>query len=462
MSAFHTKNEEKGLEIMIVGCGKVGRTLVSRLSDEGHNITVVDKRPEVIQGMCETHDVLGIIGNGASFNVQLEAGIENTDLLIAVTDSDELNLLCCTVAKKVGNEIATIARVRNPDYSADRYYIREQLGLSMIINPELEAANEMARLLRFPGAISINAFAKGHVEMIKFKVPEKNVLDGCALYQLQTEQVLICAVERDEELVIPNGSFTLQAGDLVTFIATVTNAHKFFRHIGLKNHRVSNSMLIGGGKTSYYLAKQLLEMGIDVKIVEMDMHRCEILSELLDDAIIVCGDGTDEQLLAKEGIDRYESFVALTGMDEENILLTLHAKQNPTTKVITKVNRINFGNVLESLELGSVIYPKYITAETIIAYVRAKHNSMGSNIETLYHVFDDRAEAIEFRITQESEVVGVPLKNLKMKKNLLIACISRKGKVMIPGGNDEIQIGDTVIVVTMQTGFNEIDDVLEA
>ncbi len=462
MSNRNIKNDKKGLEIMIVGCGKVGRTLVSRLCEEGHNITVVDKRPSVIQDMCETHDVLGIIGNGASFHVQMEAGIENTDLIIAMTESDELNLLCCTVAKKLGNHCATIARVRNPDYSNDRYHLREQLGLSMIINPELEAANEMARLLRFPSAISINAFAKGHVEMIKFKVPEKNVLDGCALYQLQAEQVLICAVERGEELVIPNGNFVLQAGDLVTFIATVSNAHKFFKHVGIKNHRVSNSMIIGGGRTSYYLTKELLGMGIETKIIEIDMNRCEQLSELLDDAIVVCGDGADEQLLDKEGLGRYESFIALTGMDEENILLTLHAKRNPNTKVITKVNRITFNSVIESLELGSVIYPKYITAEMIIAYVRAKHNSMGSNIETLYHVFDDRAEAIEFRITQESEVVGIPLKDLRMKPNLLIACISRKGKVMIPGGNDDIRIGDTVIVVTMQSGFHDIDDVLEA
>lgn len=461
MSKNETINDSRSLQIMIVGCGKVGSTLVSRLCEEGHNITVVDKSPSVIQTICETYDVLGIIGNGASFNVQMEAGIETTDLIIAVTESDELNLLCCTIAKKVGN-CATIARVRNPDYSKELYYLREQLGLSMIINPELESANEIARLLRFPSALSINAFAKGQVEMIKFKIPEKNVLDGRALYQMQKDQVLICAVERDGQLVIPGGSFVLRAGDVVSFISTVHHAHTFFKRIGLKNHRVSNSMIIGGGRTSYYLAKQLLEMGIEVKIIELSMQRCEELSVLLDKAIVICGDGADENLLDKEGLDRAESFIALTGMDEENILLTLHAKRNPNTKVITKVNRITFNSVIDSLELGSVIYPKYITAETIIAYVRAKRNSIGSNLETLYHIFDDRAEAIEFRIDKNSPVVGIPLKDLQLKKNLLIACISRKGKAIIPNGDDCIQIGDTVIVVTMHTGFRDISDVLES
>ena len=461
MSGKYKRHENKGMQIMIVGCGKVGSTLVSRLSDEGHNITVVDQRPEVIQEICEAHDVLGIIGNGASFSVQLEADVESKDLLIAVTDSDELNLLCCTIAKKIGTHCATIARVRNPELSKDRYYLREQLGLSMIINPELEAANEMARLLRFPGAISINSFAKGHVEMIKFKIPDDSTLHGCPLYKLQAEQVLICGVERYDTLVIPDGNFVLQAGDVVTFVATYANAYHFFRRAGIPNHRVSNSMIIGGGKTSYYLAKQLLELGIEVKIIEMNMKRCEELSALLDNAIIVCGDGTDEQLLDKEGLDRTESFIALTGMDEENILLTLHAKRNPLTKVITKVNRITFNSVIESLELGSVIYPKHITAEAILAYVRARHNSLASsNVETLYHVFDNRAEAIEFHIKQESAVVGVPLKKLQTKENLLIACIYRKGKVIIPGGNDEIRIGDVVIVVTMHTGFDDIDDIL--
>lgn len=455
------KKGENGLNIIIVGCGKVGETLISRLSDEGHDITVIDKSHAVISHACETYDVLGIVGNGASYNVQMEAGIEKANLIIAVTESDELNLLCCTVAKKVG-KCSAIARVRNPDYVDELHYLRDKLGISIIINPELEAANEIARLLSFPAALSINSFAKGQVEMIKFKLPDDSPLVGKALASFsQKDKILICAAERNGELVIPNGSFILEAGDIISFISTVKNAQIFFKKIGLKTHKVSNSMIIGGGKTSYYLAKQLLESGIEVKIIESDIKRCEELSTLLDDAVIILGDGTDEQLLTREGIENIESFIPLTGLDEENILLTLHAKRNPDTKVITKINRIAFDRVIDSLELGSIVYPKYITAETIIAYVRAKQNSIGSNIETLYHIFDDRAEAIAFKIEDNSPVTDIPLKELNLKKNLLVACIARNGKTIIPNGDDKILVGDKVIIVTMKMGFRDISDIID-
>jgi len=457
-----TNNDNSGLNIIIVGCGKVGATLVSRLCEEGHDITVIDKDKDVIHDICETYDVLGIVGNGSSYKVQMDAGIENANLIIAVTDSDELNILCCTMAKKVG-KCSTVARVRNPDYSDELHYLREKLELSIILNPELETANEIARLLKFPSALSINAFARGQVEMITFKVPEENMICGMPLYSLQQQfpfQVLICAVEREGELIIPNGSFVLQAGDVISYVSSIKNAHNFFKKIGLKTKRVGNSFIVGGGKTSYYLAKQLLDMGIDVKIIEKNIERCEELSLLLDKAMIICGDGSDEKLLSREGFSQAESFIPLTGLDEENILLTLHAKRSPDTKVITKVNRISFNNVIDSLELGSVVYPKYITAEAIIAYVRAKKNSIGSNVETLYHIFNDRAEAIEFKIKSGSPVVGIPLKDLKLKKNLLVACITREGRVIIPGGNDAIGVGDRVVVVTMESGFKDIADVL--
>lgn len=454
--------DDKGLNIIIVGCGKVGSTLVSRLCEEGHDITVIDKDKDVVREICETYDVLGIVGNGSSYKVQMEAGIEKANLMIAVTASDELNILCCTMAKKVGN-CSTIARVRTPDYADELHYLREKLGLSIIINPELETANEIARLLKFPAALSINSFARGQVEMITFKIPENNMICGMPLYELQQKfpfQVLICAVEREGKLVIPNGSFVLSAGDVVSYVSTVKNAHNFFKKIGLKTHRVSNSFIVGGGKTSYYLAKQLIDTGIEVKIIEKDLKRCEELSPLLDKAMIIHGDGSDEKLLEREGFHQAESFIPLTGMDEENILLTLHAKSSPDTKVITKVNRISFNNVIDNLELGSVVYPKYITAETIIAYVRAKKNSIGSNVETLYHIFGDRAEAIEFKIQTGSPVVGIPLKDLPLKKNLLVACISRDGRVIIPGGNDTISVGDRVVVVSMESGFRDVSDIL--
>ncbi len=459
MSNIDKSNEKNWLNIIIVGCGKVGTTLVSRLSEEGHDITVIDKDSHVIQTVCETYDVMGIVGNGSSYSVQMEAGIEDADLLIAVTESDELNLLCCTMAKKVG-DCSAIARVRTPDYSKEIYYIKEKLGISMIINPELETANEIARILRFPTALSVNSFAKRHAEMIKFKIPEGCSLDGKALHQLQKDRVLICAVEREGNLVIPDGSYVLKEDDIVSFVATNENAHAFFKKIGIKIQRVSNAMIIGGGKTSYYLAKQLIDMGIKVKIIELDEKKCENLSILLDEAMIICGDGADESLLTREGLDEMEAFIPLTGMDEENILLTLHAKRNPNTKVITKINRITFNSVIDSLELGSVVYPKYITAETITAYVRAKRNSIGSNIETLYHIFDDRAEAIEFKVEKDSSVAGIQLKDLNTKDNLLVAGIFREGKFIIPNGNDRICIGDRVIIVTMHTGFRDIGDII--
>lgn len=462
MSAKEKTIDNNGLKIIIVGCGKVGRTLVSRLCDEGHDVTVIDKNQAVVQEICDTYDVLGIVGNGSSYNVQMEAGIEDANLIIAVTASDELNMLCCTIAKKVGR-CSAIARVRNPDYSEELHYLRDKLGISMIMNPELEAANVIARLLRFPTALSINSFAKGQVEMIKFKLPEKNMLVGKALSSLQQkDQILICAVERDGDLVIPDGNFVLEADDIVSFVSTVKNAYVFLKRIGLKTNQVSNAMIIGGGKTSYYLAKQLLDMGIEVKIIELNMERCEELSVLLDKAMIICGDGSDENLLNREGIDQTESFIPLTGLDEENIMLTLYAKRNPNVKAITKINRIAFDKVIDSLELGSVVYPKFIIAETIIAYVRAKQNSIGSNIETLYHIFDDRAEAIEFKIENDSQLAGIPLKNLKLKKNLLVASIARHGKVIIPNGDDKILVGDRVVVVTMKMGFRDISDIIES
>lgn len=456
------KTDNNGLNIIIIGCGKVGTTLVSRLCEEGHDITVIDKDREIVHDICETYDVLGIVGNGSSYKVQMEAGIEQADLIIAVTDSDELNILCCTMAKKVGN-CSTVARVRNPDYSEELHYLREKLELSIILNPELETANEIARLLKFPSALSINSFARGQVEMITFKVPEGNMICGMPLHSLQKEfpfHVLICAVEREGELIIPNGSFVLEAGDMVSYVSGIKDAYSFFKKIGLKTQRVSDSFIVGGGKTTYYLAKQLIDMGIKVKIVERNAKKCEELSILLDKAIIICGDGCDEKVLESENFHLSESFIPLTGIDEENIFLTLHAKQNPDMKVITKINRLTFNHVIDSLELGSVVYPKYITAETIIAYVRAKKHSKGSNVETLYHIFNDRAEAIEFKIREGAPVIGVPIVELPLKKDMLIACITRDGKVIIPSGSDKICVGDRVVVVTMESGFKDITDIL--
>lgn len=459
---FGHNNDKDGLNIIIVGCGKVGRALVEQLSKEGHYITIIDKNPEKIQSLTNLYDIMGIVGNGASYSVQMEAGIEDADLIISVTDSDELNLLCCTVAKQVG-DCSAIARVRTPDYSKEVSYLRDKLGLAMIINPELEAAKETARILYLPTALEVNSFAHGQAELIKIKVPEGNTIDGMTIAHLGRKiapNILICAVERDGEVTIPAGDFTIQRGDIISFAASRKVAKQFLEDIGFKTNQVGNTMIIGGGKSTYYLAKLLMNMGIEVKIIESNRQKCEELSILLPKAIIINGDGTDEELLKEEGIETAESFVPLTGIDEENVMLTLYARKVSKAKVITKINRMTFKTVLNDLDLGSVIYPRYITSEAIVAYVRAKRASRGSDIETLYHIFDSKAEAIEFRIREESSVTDVCLANLSLKKNLLIAFINRNGKIIIPSGNDCIRVGDTVTIVTTHSGLKDIRDIL--
>jgi len=463
MQGKTAKHTQDTLSIIIVGCGKVGHTLTEHLVSEGHDITIIDTDERVIQDTAELFDVMGIRGNGASLSVLEEAGIKQADLIIAVTGSDELNLLCCTIAKKAGGEIGAIARVRNPDYAEELPYLRNQLGLSMIINPELEAAREIARMLSRPQALTVSRFAKGHAELVRFKIARGSVLDGKRIMDLDSIfrfGYLVCAVERGGEVSIPSGPFVLHEGDDITIISSSRDGHRVFESLGMHSHAVSSCMIIGGGKSSYYLARQLINQKVDVKIIEQSRERCEELSTLLPEAVVICGDGGDEALLREEGIDSTEAFVALTGLDEENILLTLYAKQMPGLKTITKVNRITFSDVISSLDLGSVVYPKYITSETIIAYVRARRNTIGNNVEALYHMFDRRVEVLEFHVDKESPVVGVPLMNLKLKENLRVACISRKGKVIFPRGQDQIEPGDGVIIVTAHTGFGDISDIL--
>ncbi len=455
---------KNGLNIIIVGCGKVGMTLIEQLSKEGHDITIIDKNAAKVQEMSNLYDIMGLVGNGASYSVQMEAGIENADLIIAVTASDELNLLCCTVAKQVG-DCAAIARVRTPDYSKEAGYLREKLGLTMIINPELEASLETARILYLPTALEVNSFAHGQAEIVKFKIPEGNLLDGMTIATLGksiTNEILICAIEREGEVYIPGGNFQMAKDDIVSFVAPRRHIRSFLKKIGFKTKQVKDAMIVGGGKASYYLAKQLIAMGIDVKIIEQNKERCEELSILLPEAIIINGDGTDEEVLREEGIEYAQAFIPLTGIDEENIMLTLHAKQVSNAKLITKINRSTFKNVISKLDLGSVIYPRYITSEAIIAYVRAKKNSTNSNIETLYHMFDNRAEAIEFRVDEPSSVTGIPLKDLMLKNDLLVSFIYRNGKVQIPSGLDTIEVGDTVMIVTTHTGLDNIQDIIRS
>lgn len=452
------------MKIIIVGCGKIGCTLAEQLSSEQHDLVVIDTNPQKIHQLSESIDVMGIVDNGASISVLSDAGIENTHLLIAVTGSDELNLLCCVIAKKV-SKCHTIARVRNPLYNKERNFIRKSLGITMIINPELASAIEISRLLRFPSAIELDTFAKGRVELLKFKLLPEFRLSGMSVMEIIDKlrcHVLICGVERGDEVFIPSGNFILQDNDLLSIMASPKNSASFFKKVGIHTHQVKNALIVGGGTLGYYLAALLIDLKIKVRIVENNPERCQQLSELLPEATIICGDGTDKKLLLQEGLTQTESFITLTNMDEENIFLSLFAKKNSKAKLITKVNRIAFDDIIDGLDIGSVIYPKYITADYILQYVRAMENSLSSsNVETLYHILDNQAEALEFSVKEASSVTDIPLSQLDLKENLLIACINRNGSIHIPGGQDTIQIGDTVIIVTSIKGLNDLKDILK-
>lgn len=450
------------MKIIIVGCGKVGTTLAEQLNRENHDITLIDCDSEALQSISDSTDVMSVTGNGAVYQVQMEAGIKEADLLIATTNSDELNMLCCLIAKKAGN-CHTIARIRNPEYSAEINYIREELNLSLAINPELAAAREIARLLRFPNAIKIELFAKGRIELLKFLIPKDSILDRMKVMDVVSRlksNVLICAVERGDDVVIPDGNFEMRGGDKISFIAPHADCADFFRKAGIENNTVNSAMFVGGGKLTVYLAKALADTKIKIKIIEQDEERCRILSEILPHAMIIHGDGSDQKLLLEEGIRQTEAFASLTGFDEENILLSLYAASQSRAKLITKVNKIAFENVINALNLGSVIYPKMLTADIILQYVRAMQNSMGSNIETLYKIVADKAEALEFRVRGDSPVLGIPLEKLRTRNNLLVACINRNGRIIMPRGKDTLEAGDTVIIVTTHTGLNDLKDIL--
>ena len=452
------------MNIIIVGCGKVGSTIAKQLCNEGYDVTVIDNNPNKLRAVSDGMDAMAMVGDGTSYTTLKEAGIETADVLIAVTDSDEKNLLCCVIGKRTGN-LAAIARVRNPVYSNERDFLQKGFGLAMLINPESAGAEEMGRIFRFPSAIDIETFAKGKIELLTVRIPEKSLMVGNPLtyiHQKLRTDVLVAVVRRKGQVIIPSGDFVIEAGDLVSVIAEHEQAHEFFRKIGIETHRVRDVLIIGGGKMTYYMAKNLAASGIGIKIIEKDLKRSEVLSELLPDAEIICGDGTDEDLLLEEGIEKVDGVAAVTGMDEQNIMLTLFARsQSDNVKTVTKVGKLSFTKVIDSLDLGSVVNPKETTAEYIIQFVRSMRASMGSNVENLYKIANGEAEAIEFHVTEKTRAVSIPLVKLNTKKNILIGKIFRNGRAFTPTGHDSIEVGDSVILVVLSKDkIRDLDDIL--
>lgn len=449
------------MNIVIVGDGKVGATLVEHLSLEGHDVVVIDRDPKVVEDLVNSNDVMGICGNGASYDVQQEAGVGSARLFIAATSSDELNILCCLVAKRVGAR-HTIARVRNPDYLKQQTFFKNELGLSMVVNPEYDAANEIAKVLHFPAAINIETFSRGNVDLAELKIGEQNPLCGMKIADIFGKfhtKVLICAAQRRTEVVIPHGDFELQAGDKIHVTAPRSELVKFMKKLNVYNHRTKNIMIIGGGKMGYYLARQLsVAGGYNVKIIEMDLQRCEQLCELLPNVDIIHGDGTDRSTLYEQGILNQDAFVALTTIDEENIISSMYASSLGIRKTVAKVNRVSY-HVLESIGMDSAFSSKAIAANRILGYVRALDNSGESSVQTLYRLVGGRVEALEFKITNDFEGVGIPLKELNINSDTLIGNIIRGNKVIFPGGNDSIEIGDSVIVVSKSRNVTSINEI---
>lgn len=451
------------MNIVIIGDGKVGSTLSSQLQKEGHDIVVIDNNQNALKNLINTQDVMCVEGNGALHAVQEEAGVSKADLVVACTSMDELNMLCCLLAKKLGAK-KTIARVRDPQYFRQLNFMKDELGLSMGVNPELAAAAEIARTMIFPAATKIELFAKGLVELVEFKLGPDSVLDGLSLsevYKKYKVKVLVCAVQREGEVYIPDGEFCLRSGDKINLSASHENIEKFFKAIGIMKNQSKSAMIVGGGRVAYYLTLALLELGIKVKIIEQDYHRCMELSDLLPRASIIHGDGTDQSLLKEEGLAQVDAFASLTGIDEENIIMAMFASSCQVPKVVAKINRDSYAGMADMLGLETVISPKNITANHIVSYVRAMQNSFGSNIETLYRLVDNQIEALEFIAREDGPYIGVPLKKLKLKKNLLIASIVRKRSSIIPGGNDRIEIGDSVIVVCRNQRLKDLKEIMQ-
>lgn len=453
------------MNIIIAGCGKVGYALAQQLNDENHNITLIDTSAERLQPALSTMDIQGIVGNATSFLAMQEAGIEAADLFIAVTSDDEINLLSCLIAKKSSN-CQTIARVRNPEYFREIAYLKQCMGIAMVMNPEFAAAKEIAHLIQVPDAMEIDTFAKGRVDLLRVAISENSPLHNMKVIEFSRrfgKNILICILEHDHKITIPNGETILQAGDTISVVLPKEKINAFHQATKLSSIReIKDVIIAGGGTISYYLTKMLLESGIHVKIIEKNRERCDFLSIALPKATVINADATDHDIMLEEGLANTDAFVALTNMDEENVFLSLYAnKVSSKCKKIIKMNRLTLNEIIDDLPVGSIISPKNITAEYILQYARSHDNSYGSNVEALYRLMDNRVEALEFHVETSSAVTDIPLLDLQLKNELLICCIVRGNQIITPSGRDMIQVNDTVVVVTTHRGLRDISDILK-
>lgn len=451
------------MKIVIIGLGSIGRTILRNLSKEGHTVTIIDEDKEKISKLIERYDVFGVVGNGASMDIQAEADVKTAELVIAVTRSDELNILACMVAKKIGAK-NTIARVRNPAYRKQIAKMKDDLGISMVVNPELATADEIFNLVSLPSVAQIDHFAGGKVSLVEVVAEKGCALIGESLISLGKKlntKVLICAVQRGSEVIIPSGNFEIHEGDRIHFTANAKTLGDFLREVNLVKSPFKNIMIVGGGRVAYYLADALSKRKYSVKLIEEKQVLAEELAEQLPRITVVCGNGTRHDLLVEEGLEAMDAFVALTDIDEENIIVSMFANKKQVKKTITQIKSDDLRGMLDDLGVNNTVSPKQIVADRIVSYIRALANTVGSNVLTLYRLVNDRVEALEFAAKKQEKIYNKPLKELKIKKNCLIACIIRQNEVIIPNGDSEIQLGDNVVVVTTHKNFDDLTDVFE-
>lgn len=450
------------MKIVIVGAGVVGESLCSELSEEGNDVILIEKEEKVLNKLVETYDITGLVGNGASYETLLEGNADTADIFIAATESDELNIISSIIAKKLGTKF-TIARVRNPEYSSNMQFVREGLGISLMINPEQETAKSIANKLMFPVALSVENFFGQRAGFISIRVQKDNFLNGMQLKELEfssKDKVIICTVRRGEDVFIPSGDFTILEGDIVHIAGSKEAVHKFYDKIEKSNLKIDSALLVGGGTISHYLIGKLLENKIKVKVIENNKERAEKLSESYPKAIVIRGDEADQEFLMQEGINNYDSTVILTDSDEENTVITMFVNSITNSKLITKMNRTLMLSILEKNTRTSTVVPKKVISDMIISVVRSKTNMRGSTMSFLYRL-ESQVEFITFEINKNSRAIDISLKDLKIKKGTLIASILRDGKMIFPGGNDAIKINDSVMVVTTASSIEDFDDILE-